>query len=114
MGTIRLVPFATALVAILAWASTGLAFEDAPPKDEALEGLTEALEKAEKGETPGPRPRSPRARAASLPKTRRSIACSKNWARRPRLPPPPTSPPARPNLPTNRPLPSPTSPTPTS
>ena len=54
MSTIRLVSFAAALVATLAWASTGLAFEDAQPKDEALEGLTEALEKAEKGEPAKP------------------------------------------------------------
>ncbi len=54
MATIRLVPFAAALVATLAWASTGLAFEDPQPKDEALEGLTEALEKAEKGEPTKP------------------------------------------------------------
>jgi hypothetical protein len=50
MSTFRLVSFAAALVANLAWASTGLAFEDPPPKDEALEGLIESLEKAEKGE----------------------------------------------------------------
>jgi len=50
MSTFRLVPFAAALVATLAWASTGLAFEDSPPKDEALEGLIETLEKADKGE----------------------------------------------------------------
>ena len=54
VDTIRLVSFAAALVATLAWASTGLAFEDTPPKDEALEGLTEALEKAEKGEPAKP------------------------------------------------------------
>ena len=54
MSTIRLVSFAAALVATLAWASTGLAFEDTPPKDEALEGLIEALEKAEKGEPAKP------------------------------------------------------------
>lgn len=48
---IRLVSFAAALVATLAWGSTGLAFEDTQPKDEALDGLTEALEKAEKAES---------------------------------------------------------------
>src|SRR3954465_4425357 len=52
--TIRLVSFAAALVAPLAWGSTGLAFEDAPPKDEALEGLTKSLEDAEKGQPPKP------------------------------------------------------------
>ena len=46
MSTIRLVSFAAALVATLAWASTGRAFEDTPPKDDALEGLIESLEKA--------------------------------------------------------------------
>jgi len=51
--TIRIVSFAAALVATLAWGSTGLAFEDAPPKDEALEGLTKTLEEAEKGEPAG-------------------------------------------------------------
>ena len=54
MSTFRLVSFAAALVATLAWASTGLAFEDTPPKDEALEGLIETLEKAEKGEPAKP------------------------------------------------------------
>ncbi len=54
MFTIRLISFAAAFVATLAWGSTGLAFDDTPPKDEALEGLTKALEDAEKGEPSRP------------------------------------------------------------
>src|SRR4051794_13268913 len=70
MSTFRLVPFAAALVATLAWASAGLAFEDAPPKDEALEGLIETLEKAEKGgpETPAGRAEEPSSAKVSAPK----------------------------------------------
>ena len=43
--TFRLVSLAAALVATVTWASTGLSSEDAP-KDDALEGLTKALEEA--------------------------------------------------------------------
>jgi len=70
MSTFRLVPFAAALVATLAWASTGLAFEDAQSKDEALEGLIDSLEKAKKGEPgkPAGQAEEPSSAKASGPK----------------------------------------------
>jgi len=54
VSTIRLVSFTAALVGAVAWASTGLASDDPQPKDEALDGLTKALEEAEKAKAPKP------------------------------------------------------------
>src|SRR5687767_13033889 len=73
MSTFRLVSFAAALVATLAWASTGRAFEDAQPKDEALEGLIDSLEKADKdkGESAkesGPKAAEPENKGEVAPK----------------------------------------------
>jgi len=71
MSTFRLASFAAALVATLAWAPTGRAFEDAPPKDEALEGLIDSLEKADKGESAkesGPKAAKPENKGEVAPK----------------------------------------------